>query len=86
MKFKIYNTGSYGFSLDEKYYGEGLKKYNLKKTNWKYYDAIVENSYEIEINSLDELMKLVNDVKCDIIINNSDNLGNTIEIYDDYRE
>ena len=87
MKFKIYNTGGYDFSLDEKYYNDKrLKKYNLKKDPWKYDGVIVKNSYTIEINSLEELMKFVKDVGCEIIINYDDDLGNTIEIYDDYRE
>lgn len=49
-----------------------IKKYNYKKT---------KNKGTIEINSLEELMKLIKDVKNELVISKDE-----ILIYDDYIE
>ena len=41
-----------------------------------------DDKYQIEINSLEELIKFQQDCGCFIILKD----GNEIEIYDDYRE
>lgn len=50
---------------------------------------VISYHYEIEINSLEDLNKLQEKVKCPLIISDESNMkelcSKTIEIYDDYR-
>lgn len=55
----------------------------MKFTVYKTSDRLGEDAYQIEINSLEELIKFQQDCDEDIILLKRDN---EIEIYDDYRE
>lgn len=70
MLFKIRNATSCFGEVIEEY--PILQKYNYKKT---------KNKETIEINSLEELMKLIKDVKNELVISKDE-----ILIYDDYIE
>lgn len=79
MKFKLYSTLHGTKKLDEPY--PVLKNYNLE-TDGGY-------SY-ININTMEELCKLIDDLKEDIIVE-QDWMEDSpkcriLEIYDDYRE
>lgn len=70
MIFKIRNATSCFGEVIEEY--PILQKYNYKKT---------KNKETVEINSLEELMKLIKDVKNELVISKDE-----ILIYDDYIE
>ena len=55
-------------------------KFKLHYTHnfWEYKD--------IEINTIEELLKLVEEKDCDIIIGKDTKWQWTLEVYDDYRE
>lgn len=55
----------------------------MKFTVYKTSDRLENNAYQIEINSLEELIKFQQYYDEDIILLKD---GNEIEIYDDYRE
>lgn len=79
MKFKLYST-KYGIKkLDEPY--PVLKNYNIE-TDGRY-------SY-ININTMEELCKLIDDLKEDIIVEQDwmedSSKHRILEIYDTYRE
>jgi hypothetical protein len=77
MKFTITRT-SYLDNFDE--YKEVLKKYNFVNESTKY-----EKSGTIEINTLEDLIKLSDETNQNLIIG-GDEEERYIEIYDDYRE
>lgn len=54
----------------------------MKFTVYKTSDSWREDEYQVEINSLEELIKFQQDCGEDIILKRN----NEIEIYDDYRE
>lgn len=70
MIFEIRNATSCFGEVIEEY--PILQKYNYKKT---------KNKETVEINSLEELMKLIKDVKNELVISKDE-----ILIYDDYIE
>ena len=82
MKFNITTTSGH---ISEYVYI--LKKYNMsiEKEKRKAYPTdrrLTEfTEYYIVINNLDELMKFISDVPCEVIVSEK-----AIEIYDDYRE
>lgn len=79
MKFIIDRTSSF--------YEEEIKKpcKNCVQEEITYKSGIKEKLWVIEVNSLEELMKLLRDVDEKIIIYECEG-NNYIEIYDDYRE
>lgn len=86
MKVLIESAGrcSEAFELE---YGKYLKKYKLEKLKLKN-----EEKYKIEINNLDDLLRILNDIKKALIIYRGDDSGEYgkydfgITIYDDYIE
>lgn len=70
MLFEIRSATSFFGEVIEEY--PILQKYNYKKT---------KNKETVEINSLEELMKLIKDVKNELVISKDE-----ILIYDDYIE
>lgn len=83
MKIEIYRVYDYNFN-DE--YKKVLSKYNLeiKKQLVKhtYTDDIIKETYYIFINDINDLFKISQELKLDLIINQD----GTITIYDNYIE
>lgn len=59
----------------------GIGEDSVEIKDGRLHATIPEDSWEIEIDSLDDLVELQKSVTCPLIIN-----GNVLEIYDDYRE
>lgn len=78
MKFTIERTSDY----------DGIMKPSKNAVLSKEKSSFDTNVWEIEIESLEELIKLKEEVKYPIIIKNPCFIEgqNEIEIYDDYRE
>lgn len=82
MKFKIRATWGFGYEAFMRQYGEKLKVKGYKVGKRKGHAII-------DINSLDELLKLQEDTCPEIIIGEENEKGlpkKCIEIYDGYRE
>ena len=79
MKFKIWKTSDDYNKPCEKAVLVSEKK---GEYNWR------ERTWEIEINSLEELLKLAEETKdkCLVVFAQDEKAGPAIEIYDDYRE
>ena len=82
MKFNVYKTSDcWGYHpkppLDE-------AKYKMQKV----FDSNGGWHYEIDVNSVEQLLQMANDVGCDGIIISQSNKENLpeLEIYDTYRE
>lgn len=81
MKFEVFRTsGPFSAQEDQKPCEEAHFMTGVSKTDIKY------KHWAIYINTLDELLELLEEVENPIVINKYENGGLSIEIYDGYRE
>lgn len=81
MKFEVFRTsGPLSAQEDQKPCEEAHFMTGVSTTGVKY------KYWAVYINTLDELLELLEEVENPIVINKYENGGLSIEIYDDYRE
>lgn len=86
MKFKIFRTSDFreGKPCEGSEYYEGPVEMHIALLTNKAYQ-VQDTYWHIEINTLEELLKLCRDNGGRIIVDTTDEMPD-IEIYDDYRE
>lgn len=81
MKFEIFRTsGPLRAQEDQKPYEEARFMRNVTEKGVAY------EYWAVYINTLDDLLELLEEVKNPLIVNKYENGGLSIEIYDGYRE